>query len=76
MVDFVAHTTEGDTISDEQFFKCLAAELERRKPERRKMSGAQIAFTYATCWLLGAGVLIALVCGIMALVKLLFALTS
>lgn len=79
MVDFVARTDEGRTLSDEEFFDSLAAALEARKAERehrRPLTPAQVAFSYALAWLLGAAVLIGLVCGILALTKLLFTLVK
>lgn len=78
MVDFVARTDEGRTLSDEEFFDSLAAALEAREAERerRPLTPAQMAFSYALAWLLGAAVLISLVCGVLALTKLLFTLVK
>lgn len=61
-------------MTDEEFFEALTADRPRSEPER-EMSGPQRVFAFATLWLLGAGVLLALVCGILALVKLMFSLT-
>lgn len=59
-------------MSDEEFYRALA--FDRGEYEVATMTPARRFFIWATCWLLGSGVVIALACGVLALARLLFSL--